>query len=141
MVYNLLMIHSVIRLGAFFVLNALDLEIIIEDRKAKQFISDIKYSPNNQFLAIASRDGRVYLHDSKTFSLLKTLVPLVRRCISSLIDFSVDGNVIRHATATDELFYFDSSSGDLISSTSSTRDLEWATNSCTQTWFSQGNPF
>ena len=39
------------------------LEVIFEDRKAKKYISDIKFSANGKYLGIGSQDGKLFIHD------------------------------------------------------------------------------
>ena len=38
-----------------------------EDRKAKKAITDIKYAPSGGCFAAASEDGRVYIHEVRSW--------------------------------------------------------------------------
>lgn len=127
--------------GAFFAIEANRMEILFEDRKAKKLIADIKFSPTAEVIAMASRDGKVYLHSSVSFALIHTVVPPVRRCVFAKMDFTVDGAHLRVATSPDEIFYVhvsNAAEADVIASMTVARDFDWLTCSCPVTWLSQG---
>lgn len=125
--------------GAFFVLNSMTMEIVLEERKAKKTLTDIKFSPSGEVIAMASLDGKVYLHNSGNYSLVRTLLPPIKRCLFSKIDFTHDGLYLRHGTSVEDLYYFSTGDGQVISSTTVTRDLIWVSVSCPLTWLTQGS--
>jgi WD40 repeat protein len=124
--------------GAFFILEAASLETVQEDRKAKFCIESIKYSPMTGVIAMASMDGKVFIHDALTYALKRTLFPKARKCTMGVVDFSEDGTALRYAPNHEELFYYDVGSGEAITTTSMTRDILWDTYSCPYTWTTQG---
>lgn len=124
--------------GAFFVLNSETLDVILEDRKARKPIVDIKYSPNGQIIAFGSREGKVFLHSSENYSLLRSLQLPSKRLEYCRLDFSTSGNHLRTGTSSEDLFYFNVDDGTQLTSSTATRDLLWSTSSCPLTWLSQG---
>ena len=124
------------------VVSALSLEILFEDRKAKQYITDFKFTPDGEMVAIASFDGKVYIHRSSNYALVRTLSMPSKGCAVTRIDFSLDLNwatlKIRVATSLDELFHFTASNGEVITAPLAVRDVVWASATCTYKWMSQG---
>ncbi len=124
------------------VLGAETLEIAFEDRKAKQYITDIKFTPDGEIIAIASFDGKVYIHKASNYSLVRTIAMPNTGCAVTRVDFSQDLNwstiKIRIATDFDELFHFTCSNGEVITAPLAVRDVLWATSTCPNTWLSQG---
>jgi WD40 repeat protein len=127
-------------IGAFFVLNYESLDILLEDRKARKTITDIKYSPNGHMIAMGSREGKVFLHGADNYSLIRTLQLPARRLDYCKFDFSLTGEYVRVATSSEDLFYYGIEDGNQITTTTATRDLHWFTCSCPLTWLSQGVP-
>jgi hypothetical protein len=85
------------------VLDSKTMGVVQEDRKSKLPIRDIKYSPEGDLLAVASEDGKIYLHETaKNFNLRGTCV---LKDIVSHIDFSVDGLTIQ-CTSENKEFQF-----------------------------------
>jgi WD40 repeat protein len=125
--------------GAFMVIHAQALEVVFEDRKAKQWISDIKYSKSGLYLAIASIDGKVYLHDGNNYSFQRTVEMPSKASTVKAIDFSDDSDFLRISTNQEELYYFSMAAGEMIASPASVRDVKWASHNCPFTWLSQGN--
>jgi microtubule-associated protein-like 6 len=123
--------------GSFIILNAKTLETIFEDRKAKKWISDVKYSPEKNFIALASMDGRVYIHDARKYNLVKNIEtpngePILR------VDWSHDAMHIRVGTTARELYVY--TTDDLIPSATPAlvRDLKWSSNHCPYAWLTKG---
>lgn len=122
------------------ILDASSLEIIREERRAKQTITDIKYGPiNSDMMAVASIDGRVYLHGTRKYDLLKVIETPSRGCAVTKVDFSKDFSTIRMSTNLDQLFFATTQNGDFISNPTLVRDLVWYQKSCPFSWFSQGS--
>jgi microtubule-associated protein-like 6 len=80
--------------GAFMVLHSGSLEVIHEDRKSKRWIRDVRFSPNSQLLAIASDDGRIFIHETSKFELAATCVSSGSGSSITHIDFSDDGLIL-----------------------------------------------
>ena len=121
------------------ILDASTLEIIREERRAKQTITDIKYSPGEgEMLAVGSSDGRVYLHTTKKYDLFKVIETPSRHCSVTHIDFSQDASTVRICTNFEQLFFATVQTGDFISNPTLVRDLHWHDPTCPYTWFAQG---
>ena len=124
--------------GAFLVLDTKTLEILFEDRKAKLYLTDIKFSPKGDMIAMASADSRIYLHAADNFAFLRVVATPTKNCIVERIDFSEDATIIRASTDKDELYHFTVETGDIITSPLATRDTLWKTETCIYTFMSQG---
>jgi len=124
--------------GAFMVLDNRSLEILFEDRKAKLYITDIKFSPSGEIVAMASADSRVYLHSARDYAHLSTIDTPSKTCAVTRVDFSLDGLLLRLSTSLDELFHFTIETREVITAPLAVRDVHWTSNNCPYTWFSQG---
>ena len=124
--------------GAFMVINALNLEIIREERKAKQAITDIKFSASHNWLAFASSDGKIYLHSATTYDFKKLVEVTTIPCSITHMDFSADSSTLRMSSNLCELFYYSLDNAAPIASSASIRDMQWLTHSCPFSWNSQG---
>lgn len=138
--------------GAFMILDGQTLDLILEDRRAKQFITDIKFHPGGpnvggsagnfesttSVFVMLSVDGKVYLHDAKTYKLLRSISLPTRSRGLTRVDFSVDGTILRVATDADELIHFRTIDGEVIASPTGVRDVQWRTATCPNTWLTQG---
>lgn len=121
------------------ILDANTLEIIREERRAKQMVTDLKYSPGEgELLAVASSDGRVYLHGTKKYDLLRVIETPSRNCAVSRIDFSHDSSTLRICTNFDQLFFAAVQTGDFVPNPTLVRDHKWHDPTCPFTWFAQG---
>jgi WD40 repeat protein len=125
--------------GSFAVLQSETLDVIYEDRKAKKWISDIKFGKT--VFVLMSRDGCLYVHDSLKFNLIKK-IELPSRGQSGIVcgDFSIDFEYIRVGTTHDEVYYY-STDGELITSPIQVRNFEWLTHSCIYNWMIKGLQF
>lgn len=125
--------------GSFVAVNTTTMEIIKEGRKAKQYITDIKYSNDTTGLvAVASNDGRVYLHESRGFEFVRAVETTSKACSIRAVDFSSDGKVIRIGTNSDELFFYNIESSSLMTSATSVKDVVWSKPSVPYAWNFQG---
>lgn len=130
----------VYQIGAFIVLDAVNLEIIREDRKSKQYITDIKFSPDGSKVAFASGDGRVYLHEANNhWPFIVTIETTAKNCAISRIDFNRESNLIRMQTTSKELFYYNVDQHCLITSPMTVRDVRFHAPSVAYSWVTQGN--
>lgn len=121
------------------ILDASTLEIIREERRAKQTVTDLKYSPGEgEVLAVASSDGRVYLHTTKKYDLFKVIETPSRHCSVTHIDFSQDASTLRICTNFEQLFFAAVQTGDFISNPTMVRDHLWHDPTSPFTWFAQG---
>ena len=136
--------------GAIIVLQAATLDVIFEDRKAKYTISDMRFSPGGTLLVVASRDGKVYLHDAKSesgsleqFRLLSIIELQVKESFVTHMDFNIDSTIIRFSTSTFDLLYYSISQyphSDVatIPLATTVRDEKWHSTNVPYGWLTKG---
>ena len=129
--------------GAIMYVDASSLEVLGEQRKAKQWITDIKFSNKGDVMAVASYDGRVYLHAAagggSTFDFIATLDNPSKNIGALRVDFSEDGAFIRTATANLDLLHFATADRTIIDVGTNVRDVTWASTTCPYTWLTHGS--
>ncbi|EGR31701.1 hypothetical protein IMG5_103450 [Ichthyophthirius multifiliis] len=107
-------------------------------RSAKEWISDVKFSPDGTTLAAGSHDNAIYIHNIPD---LKLKVKPLRKHSSYIthIDFSQDGNVLHSNCGAYELLYWNINQAKQITSgATSLRNEFWATWTATLGWPVQG---
>lgn len=124
--------------GAFMVIRNDPLEVFFEDRKAKLMITDIKYSPAGNMVGIASRDGKIYLHETGEYSLLRVMELADKEHGVTRFDFSVSGTYIRLSTTNDDLFNYSTIDGLIVGSPAIVRDETWKTTQISYGWMTKG---
>ena len=129
------------------ILDSRTLDLIVEDRRAKQYITDIKFHEGGHLVggpgvglvfAMLSIDGKIYIHDAVSFKLLRSISLPTRSRHLTRLDFSLDGSVLRVATQAEELIHLKTINGEIIISPVSIKDTPWLTYTCPNTWFTQG---
>lgn len=137
--------------GAIMILSSSSLDIIHEDRKAKFTISDIKYSPSGTLLLVASRDGKLYIHDCQSdsslqqYKLLNVIDMPSKECFVTHIDFSADSSVLRVSTSTCDLLHFSlgayphTDGVQVIPLATTVRDEQWSTSNVPYGWMIKGS--
>ncbi len=115
---------------------SLTMKKLIKDRKNP--ISEIKFSPNGNYLCVGCVDFLIYIYDvTKNFSLLKKMKGHVSRVTH--IDFSEDSMVLQSNSTSYDLLYHSISSGKQIpGGASSFKDEKWFTWTCVIGWPVQG---
>ena len=66
--------------GGFLILDARDLSVVHEGRDSKEWITDIKYSPDGTTLAAGSHDSKIYLYDVTGAFAVKGVFSQVSAC-------------------------------------------------------------
>ncbi|RLO08443.1 hypothetical protein DYB28_005077 [Aphanomyces astaci] len=125
--------------GGVVVFSADSLEIVFEDKPSKEWISEIKFSPNNATLAVGSHDNAIYLYAIRDNRFTK--VTKVFRGHNSYIthlDFSTDGKYLQSNCGAYELLFSDANTGKQVTSARSLRDVQWHTWTCALGWPVQG---
>jgi len=123
--------------GAYVVLETETMGIVHEDRKSKQWISDIKYSPDGFTLAIGSRDNSIYLHDVNSSYSVRAMCTKHNSFITHF-DFSTDSASLQSNCGGYELLFYNTIDGTQNPSASSVKNVEWSTWTCTLGWPVQG---
>lgn len=123
--------------GAFAVLDATTLELVHQGRDAKQSVLDIRFSPDQTLMALATADRAVYFYSpldafALRFKFTKASARVTR------MDFSVDGSALRLSSAAGELLFVRTLDGSQITSPSALRDTAWASHACLYSWEAQG---
>jgi WD40 repeat protein len=111
---------------------------VLEDRKAKQYISDIKFSPDGKIFVMTSYDGKMYVHDGLTYVLLRAIELPSKTKGLQRIDFSTDGMFMRVSSEREELYHYRVADGEIVTSPPAMRDVNWKTSTCPYTWMTQG---
>lgn len=122
--------------GGFIVLNESDLSVLHQARDSKQWISDIKYSPDGHTLALGSHDNKIWLYETSTFHHKGTCSK--HTSYITHFDFSADSIFIQSNCGGYELLFFDANTGEQQVSAPAMRDVEWATWTCVLGWGVQG---
>lgn len=122
--------------GGFLILDARDLSVVHEGRDSKEWISEIKYSPDGTTLACGSRDGKVYLYDVAGAYSVKGIFSQHHSHITAF-DFSVDSGYLQSNDGAFELL-FSNDGGEYLAQATALKDVSWATQSCTLGWGVKG---
>lgn len=124
--------------GTVVILSMPDLTEVARVKPSRQWISDVKFSPDDKTLAVASHDNKLYLLDvdggytvrgagSKSPSFL------------TRVDWSASGEVCRVTTGAHEVLFYDGASGAHIpGGAASCKDEVWDTVTCSLNWHTQG---
>eukprot|EP00639_Heterosigma_akashiwo_P015290 CAMPEP_0206366550 /NCGR_PEP_ID=MMETSP0294-20121207/3519_1 /ASSEMBLY_ACC=CAM_ASM_000327 /TAXON_ID=39354 /ORGANISM="Heterosigma akashiwo, Strain CCMP2393" /LENGTH=872 /DNA_ID=CAMNT_0053812637 /DNA_START=230 /DNA_END=2845 /DNA_ORIENTATION=+ len=124
--------------GGVVVLNAPDLTVVWEGKDAKEWISDLKFSPDGNALAVGSHDNNIYLYNTSPEWGLRATLEGHNSYITHL-DFTADGAALRSTCGAYELLFWDAAEGEQKpSGASELRDAEWDTTTCPLTWDTQG---
>lgn len=109
---------------------------VIKNRK--RWISEMRYSPNNELFAVGSHDDFIDIY--KVANNYKIMFAMKKH--SSFIthfDWSLDSNYIHSNCGAYELLFWDANTGkQLTSGASALKDEEWSTWSCVLGWPVQG---
>eukprot|EP00602_Paraphysomonas_sp_CaronLab_P006133 CAMPEP_0185021562 /NCGR_PEP_ID=MMETSP1103-20130426/4257_1 /TAXON_ID=36769 /ORGANISM="Paraphysomonas bandaiensis, Strain Caron Lab Isolate" /LENGTH=2261 /DNA_ID=CAMNT_0027553167 /DNA_START=29 /DNA_END=6811 /DNA_ORIENTATION=- len=123
--------------GKWIVLDAEDLQITHEARDSNKWITDMKYSPNGEMLAIGCFDKKLYVYSVTDAYSLSCCISQHNSFISH-VDFSEDSAWLQSNCGGFELAFFESDTGMFIPAASRLRDVKWATQTCTLGWAVQG---
>jgi WD40 repeat protein len=100
-------------------------------------ITEIRYSPTEDIIAIGSKDGSIHV-----LSITNNYrhVAVCRGTTSQIknLDFSIDGKVIKSTDGSRELLFWDVHSGQQITNSTIYRELQWNSFSCIYGWSLQG---
>jgi microtubule-associated protein-like 6 len=149
--------------GRVIVFNVEDFSVLKDVKASKRWVSEVKFSPNDQTLAVGTHDSMIYLYDAANG--FKPMKPFKKH--SSYIthfDFSsgkkraphiftlkpspsnlhpqiftlIDSKTLQSNCGAYELLFSNPKTGGQITSASSVKDTDWATWSCTLGWPVQG---
>lgn len=119
--------------GRWLVLDADTRDLVSMHTDGNEIISNVKYSPDGNFLAVASHDNFVYIYavteNGRKYS-------RVGKCTghSSFVthlDWSADSQYLVTNSGDYEILFWEASSGKHVTNMDTVRNLEWATSTCT----------
>ena len=124
--------------GMVRVYSEATLDLKCEVKDAKQWIGDIKFSPDGQILAAASHNNSIYLYsicrgDSAVTLTLRSKFSKHNSYITHF-DFSADSRFVQSNCGAYELLFSNASNGKQITSAAELKDVKWATWTCTLGW-------
>ena len=123
--------------GKWVVLDTNDYQIVHEARDSTKWITDIKYSPNGETVVMASYDTKIYVYNVlEGYNLVATISQHAANVLN--VDISADNSWIQSNCSGSELSFFEADTGIYIPAASRLRDQEWATNTCSMSWATQG---
>ena len=111
--------------GGYVILDFFNLAILHEAKDAAELIRCIKYSPDGNTLALGSKDNRIYLYNAKD-GYSRRFVLATHRAPVVAIDFSADSLIIQSSDMAEDLCYHDVTTGNVIASPSTVKDMKWA---------------
>jgi microtubule-associated protein-like 6 len=123
---------------AHAVLSADSLDLVHAGRDSKEWIQDVKFSPDGSMFAVGSHDNKIRVYDTTggRFTLLCTAN--AHQSYITHFDFSADSNWIQSNCGAYELLFFNAKTGEQQKSASALRDVDWATWTCVLGWPVQG---
>lgn len=123
--------------GKWVVLDTHDYQVSHEARDSTKWLTDVKYSPNGEIIAIGSFDNKIYVYSVTASYALNAVIGQHQSFITG-IDFSEDNAWLRSNCGGYELFFFEADTGLYIPAAARLRDTVWATQTCSMTWSVQG---
>ena len=122
--------------GAFVVLNEQDLTIIHEARDSKEWIIDVKFSPDGESLCVASRDNSMYLYNVEEFASKGKCKG--HRAPLTHFDFSADGQFMQSNCENKDMLFWNAATGEQYKAIANMKDVEWHSWTCSLGWPVQG---
>lgn len=92
---------------------------------SKEWIEDMKFSPDGKWLAVGSHDNKIYLYDCAKGKFVKKFGK--SSSFITHIDWSVDSSYIRTNDGSYEILYYFTDGTQDTSGATNTRDFDWAT--------------
>ena len=153
--------------GAHMILRSDNLDVIHEGRDSKEWIQEVKFSPDGSRFAVGSHDNKIYLYNARGNRFTPTVQLVKHNSYITHLDFSADSTVVQSNCGGYELLFCEyaavgvrcvyacrwsmlltmlvacvctdnSATGEQITHASSLRDKEWATWTCVLGWPVQG---
>jgi WD40 repeat protein len=126
--------------------GSIALQCIAEFHDPKQWISDIKFSPDGASLAVGAHDNGIYLYSIiaaaagsvEPVQFIKRAKFAKHNSYITHFDFTADSQRLRSNCGAYELLFSDANTGAQIGSASSLKDAQWSSSTCTLGWAVQG---
>ena len=123
--------------GGFLILDCRDLSTVHEGRDCKEWVTDIRFTPDGNTMALASADSKIYLYDVGNAYMVKGIFEQHNSFITHL-DFSADSQFMQSNCGAYELLFCDATNGAYIPQFQKLKNTEWETFTCTLGWPVQG---
>nr|XP_039259121.1 echinoderm microtubule-associated protein-like 2 isoform X2 [Styela clava] len=119
--------------GRWLVLDSETSELVTVHTDGNEQHDVITYSPDGNFIAIGSHDNNIYIY---AVSENGRKYQKQGKCVGhssyiTHVDWSSDSTMLQSNSGDYEVLYWDARTCKQIASASSTRDVEWATSTCT----------
>ncbi|XP_034024391.1 echinoderm microtubule-associated protein-like 2 isoform X2 [Thalassophryne amazonica] len=119
--------------GRWLVLDTDTRDLVSMHTDGNEIISNVKYSPDGNFLAVASHDNFVYIYAVTENGRKYTRVG---KCIGhssfvTHVDWSADSQYLITNSGDYEILFWEASNGKHVTSVDVVRNLEWSTSTCT----------
>lgn len=119
-----------------------DMQVLFEDAPAKEWISDVKFSPCGRHLAFGSHDNAIYfysIHATGAGVEVKKRKPFAKHnSYITHLDFSEDSKYVQSNCGAYEYLFCDTTTSEQVRSATAVRNAAWATWTCTLGWPVQG---
>jgi microtubule-associated protein-like 6 len=121
------------------VVDAESMEVVTKGQEAKEWISDLKYSPDGKQLAIGSHDSKIYLYDATKGYAYKGIKCEAHNSYITHFDYTSDGKCLRSTCGAYELLFHSASNvAQDPSGASKLTNTEFTSETCTLGWGVQG---
>ncbi|XP_013881874.1 echinoderm microtubule-associated protein-like 2 [Austrofundulus limnaeus] len=119
--------------GRWLVLDTDTRDLVCVHTDGNEIISNIKYSPDGNFLAVASHDNFVYIY---TVTESGRKYSRAGKCVGhssfvTHVDWSADSRYLVTNSGDYEILFWEAGSGKHVTNMDTVRSLEWATSTCT----------
>ena len=129
--------------GKWMIMSDDDFSILYEARDSQKWITEMKWTPGGDRLAVGAWDNKIYLYevdmqDRSKLEITLTAVISQHNSFITHFDFSADNKFIQSNCGAFELCYFESDTGMYIPAASRLKDVRWDTQTCTLGWPVEG---
>ena len=129
--------------GKWTILNAEDFSILFEARDCQKWITEMKWSPSGEKIAVGAWDNKIYLYDVDKGDRTKlqiTLTAVIAQHNSFVthMDFSSNSAYLQSNCGAYELHFFEADTGMYIPAASRLKDIKWETQTNVLGWAVQG---
>uniref|UniRef100_UPI0037E807B5 echinoderm microtubule-associated protein-like 2 isoform X2 n=1 Tax=Semicossyphus pulcher TaxID=241346 RepID=UPI0037E807B5 len=119
--------------GRWLVLDTDTRDLVSMHTDGNEIISNVKYSPDGNFLAVASHDNFVYIYavteNGRKYSRAGKCTG--HSSFVTHLDWSSDSQFLMTNSGDYEILFWEASSGKHVTNMDTVRNLEWATSTCT----------
>jgi len=111
--------------------------LVYTGRQGKEWIEDLKFSPDGQYLAVSGHDNKIQMFEVPGLKKIGKPFGASSSFITHL-DWSLDSRYLRTNDGSYEILYYSIEGEQIKRGATQFKDEPWATNSCTLGWAVQG---